>query len=214
MAQYRVQVNHENVSGLAKDRFVNTWYVIAADDSAAILWTQDLVTAYHSVLTGQTNGVGEYFSVAVSRDSQVHEARVYDLSDPEPRVPVHTEAFTALTATDTVKVPNEVALCLSFQAEQVSGVNQARRRGRVFLGPFNASALGASGVAEDARPAGILLDDVEIMAEEILASTNGQWAVHSTLSSVLLPVDNGWIDNAWDTQRRRGVTATTRQTFS
>jgi len=45
------------------------------------------------------------------------------------------------------------------------------------------------------------------------AAADWTWVVYSTVDNAMYPVDNGWVDNSWDTQRRRGVKPTARYTF-
>lgn len=48
------------------------------------------------------------------------------------------------------------------------------------------------------------------------------WCIYSpttetqtaSLASSFIPIVGGWVDNAWDTQRRRGLEPTTRTTWS
>jgi hypothetical protein len=45
------------------------------------------------------------------------------------------------------------------------------------------------------------------------AATAWKWAVYSTVNATGVEVTNGWVENAWDTQRRRGRIATVRTVF-
>lgn len=138
--------------------------------------------------------------------------KVYDLDDPTPRVPIYDELMP-ISSTGTTAMPAEVALVSSFQAAELSGVSQASRRNRVFIGPLINSISGTDG-----RPTALPLDDIEgafaALAQEAENQAAGwSWVVYSPKLGTSAPVANGWVDNAFDSQRRRGVEATARQAW-
>jgi len=45
------------------------------------------------------------------------------------------------------------------------------------------------------------------------ADANNDWIVYSTVDQAGHEVIGGWVDNAWDIQRRRGELSTSRLTF-
>lgn len=146
------------------------------------------------------------------------QARVkfYNLSDAEPRVAVYDEllGLNALVATNGM--PQEVALCVSYQGPRQAGQKQARRRGRIFTGPFSVAAN--NGVA--GRPASALRTLMADSAENNLLQITGQagweWVVHSRVApaaSADTIVTDGWVDDSWDTQRRRGNRPSARTVF-
>lgn len=51
------------------------------------------------------------------------------------------------------------------------------------------------------------------LKDEADASLIWQWRIWSPTNNNSVLIDNGWVDNAWDTQRRRGVEATARTIF-
>jgi len=149
------------------------------------------------------------------------EIRFYDMADPEPRVPVSIEPLILTPGTGDPGLPAEVAVCLSFRGAVPSGANRARRTGRIYLGPFTTGVL-------------------EIATGDTRVSTTFAGFVDDGLDSLTVPVDNGgriwtwsvyspstvgggsnpnlgafhvetvWMDNAFDTQRRRGSRPTAR----
>lgn len=140
-----------------------------------------------------------------------HSLKIYDMTDPEPRAPIVDALWNLAGAPGGTPMPSEVALCLSFQAARESGLPQARRRGRVYLGPFGTAAN------NNGRPSTDCINDVaaagQYLLDASLLATEWTWAVYSQVDNALVFVINGWVDNAWDTQRRRGVTPTARTTF-
>jgi hypothetical protein len=109
------------------------------------------------------------------------------------------------TTADSTRLPTEVAVCGSFYADR----NIPRQRGRLYIGPLNLSALDQS----TGRPhSGIMNAIAEGMERITTLGTTLQWVAYSTVAvgGSWLPVDNGWVDNAFDIQRRRGIEASSR----
>jgi hypothetical protein len=52
------------------------------------------------------------------------------------------------------------------------------------------------------------------MKAAAIASASWDWVVYSPTDDAYHEVANGWVDNAWDTQRRRGYKPTSRTTFT
>jgi len=105
--------------------------------------------------------------------------------------------------------PREVALCLSYYAEQ----NVPRRRGRLYIGPFTDAAM------EIRPPAGNAIGAVASLAPALAAvgGADVDWCLYSPTNDVatagatkLRTITNWWVDNEWDTVRSRGRRATSR----
>lgn len=143
--------------------------------------------------------------------------KVYDMDAPEPRVPVIDEGLGASNATPSgsKNLPSEVAICASFRAAAASGSPAARRRGRVYLGPL-ADGCVTTGTTAPARPNTSALTTVAQVCDRLAeASTaNVLWTVYSRVDNQWRNVVAGWVDDAFDTQRRRGQSAVSRTTWS
>nr|CRY96813.1 hypothetical protein [uncultured prokaryote] len=198
MADYITQVTLHTASGITADYVTNTWAFESSVSTLAGLHS-DLFHEYdliHTLLSSTIAQVG-------------HEISSYDRADPIPRAPVLTTFHSFATATGSTSLPTEVALCLSFQGSKVSGVPQARRRGRVYIGPLYQAASDTAG-----RPTSGVRTSLAAMGAHVKAfAANGYWQVWSTVNNSPTLVVDGWIDNSFDTQRRRGVEATARTTF-
>lgn len=139
----------------------------------------------------------------------------YDLADPKPRAPKSSLTFGLTAGTNQVSsasTPPEVAICLSYQADLTSGVPQARRRGRIFLGGW-ATPTQAGSISSFPNITGALQSQIATAANALrtgVATDNWLWVVHSGTSAGDSIVTNGWVDNAPDTQRRRGQAASSR----
>lgn len=208
MAIWNAQVVFTAASGIPADEIVNTFNFeggAGATDTANI---DDMLLDFYTEASGTFPITAYYPSQAFSGDFAI---RIYCQDDPMPRPP-RAEYFHSFTPATGETLPHEVAFCLSYQAAPVAGQSQARRRGRVFLGPIT------EGQNDGGRPSQILCDNVMASAVDLLAAANAsttwQWIVWSRASAAGYDVVGGWTDDAWDTQRRRGVSATERYPWS
>lgn len=191
-------------SGLLEDFCVNTFSFgteLSKDETTGEVIT-DAISAFYQE-------VDAYLSVALNGVATV---QLYDRADDPPRLPWF-EAEILFTPSTSYPIPSEVALCLSFHAQFVSGEARARRRGRVYIGPLSANAL--SGDTSNQRPNSTFLGKVRDAGQGLAqAAVDSEgvfsWDVWSTVDEVGHSVVGGWVDNAWDTQRRRGIAATAR----
>lgn len=194
------------VSNLTADYATNNTYWVVPDPldlplvGAAIKAAYDLWRPQMSNLVRQNN----------------HQTKFYNREDPEPRAPVLTYNWNLTTAPSGAACPPEVTVCCSFQGDPLSGQPQARRRGRNYL-PFP----GAGTIGSDGRPsAGCIAAAVswgDSLLEFSKSSTDHTWVVASSYGvpgEFDVVITNGWVDNEFDTQRRRGRDATARSTFS
>lgn len=210
----RAQVTIPLDDGTVEHSIVNTLY-FDIDEASAPDTPSDaevdtavvgLLTAFYQAIDGV---------IFPSQIANVANVRLYNMRDPEPRA-VRSTSTIALTPNAGNMFPGEVAICLSFQADQISGVPQARRRGRIFLGPIVSTAVEYDSAG--AYIAGGVRNTLATAASTLAAGTSVEgsgvrWAVYSRTTDALSSIDdafhdvaNGWIDVNWDTQRRRGRT--------
>jgi len=202
MPNYRLQMTIETADNNPENFATNTWHCVA-DDVAGFA---DFITAVRLFYTTVDVQMGN-----LAKATSGLKWKGYDLADPEPRVPIQFGSAD-LTLGSGGCLPPEVALCLSFQGEPVSGINQARKRGRIYL-PFILDSSNTSA----ARPVSTLITALAGAGEDLLdasaAATDWKWSVYSPTSDAMSTVTNGWVDNEWDIQRRRGRKFTERTTF-
>lgn len=202
---YHVQVELASVTNVAKDSVVNTFAVRAIDGGAEFADINNCVDAFY-------NQIASLLSPTVNSGANKHITRVYHLTEPEPRPPVYVGTFTQ--AGTGQPLPAEVALCSSFQAVPVAGQRQSRRRGRLYIGPLNTgTAVLDSGYS---RPSGTTMNTLATATQQLwiaLAADGWALSVWSRVTNTLVPVDNGWVNNEWDTQRRRGPEVSSRVTW-
>ena len=217
MTTLRATVDLPNVNGLPADTFTNTWHWLSnfVDRLDGAVMAHDLLSTFYQAIDG-------LLAATIDTTATVN---VYDLEDPAPRVPIYTNTI-ALTLGANAPLPSEVACVLSFNGTLVSGTPQARRRGRIFLGPLD------SAVMDDTLGQSL----IQISSCTVIAEAAGimqaagdpaevQWAVFSPtiagpppwslgeIFAATTSVVAGYVDNAFDTQRSRGVAATNRSIF-
>lgn len=136
--------------------------------------------------------------------------KLYDLDETPSGPPVMEKTLNSGASPLVSTVPREVSLCLSFYAD----TNTARRRGRLYLPATwvkknsGSSSLGAKPTGADQASAGTNF----VMQ---LAGAGGlvtDWCVWSGASHDAHTVTNWWVDDEWDTQRRRGLKPSSRLT--
>jgi len=128
--------------------------------------------------------------------------KAYDAQAPKPNYPKATaikNSGTILTASSN----RDLALCLSFYGT----VNHPRTRGRLYI-PACIPAIAAT--TAFAQTAAITKVAALVPLFTGLGGIDVDWVVFSRADNTSHPITNWFIDNSWDTQRRRGPRATTR----
>jgi hypothetical protein len=203
MPFYSTMAIVKTVDNVLANYATNTWWCEADDLTALQDFHDELVTFYQAIDGGMSNLVGT---------TNALELTSYLRTDPMPRPPVLTTNAT-LTPGGGAPLPTEVSLCLSFQGSRMAGVPQSRRRGRVYI-PF----FGESGNDTDGRPTSGIVGTLAAAGDALLtasgAAATWSWVVYSEVEPGYTVVLNGWVDNEWDTQRRRGRPFTSRTVFS
>lgn len=208
MAIWRAQVEWQSTTLLPEDKVVNTWHFEGSDTATDTDNIRDMLVDFYTT-PYEGNPIKSFMPAALLNG--FYDIKIFCLADPEPRVPRATyNEDTAVSS--NAPLPGEVALCLSYHGAVVSGESQARRRGRIYLGPFT-TAANASG-----RPTSAVIATMTAAASELLAAANAsvtwQWIVYSRVNDAGVDVVGGWVDNAWDSQRRRGLRSTARTAWT
>lgn len=144
-----------------------------------------------------------------------HRIKFVEIDGPKPQYPYAEVVWAFTTAPSASVLPSECCVVSSFEAVQSAGINQATRRGRVFLGPLNLGALNAlTGRLVDADRVAIATAFQTFAQKQDEAGFSGwQWMVYSRKNDAMSRVVMGHVDNAFDTQRRRGVESTLRSVW-
>jgi len=204
MADVRAQVILHTGDANPENYISNSWCFNGmdpgTDDAPIVTMLKDF---YDDILSS-------YWSSAIAQNG--HEVKLSILPGTPPNYPYFEGTFNLASAPTGVAIPSECAICLSFQATRQAGLPQARRRGRVYLGPWGANA-NTTGRPTSALMTAIANAALTLKSTASSLSTLDGWAVWSTVDQTAYGVDDGWIDNAWDTQRRRGLAYTSRTLF-
>lgn len=216
MAHLMAQVTVPYDSNIPRDASVNTWH-FAGSDSASTMASnvQDRLEEFYGTDTSNGASIMELYSAYCN--PALVRLKCYDMDEPQPRAPILNEIMTLANTTPstTTSLPSEVALCGSYYAAPESGVPVARTRGRIYLGPFNVN-VATTTAQEPSIPSLATRTTVSLAMDRLAtASTAGTiWVVYSKTDNQWRNVVGGWIDDAWDTQRRRGTPATTRTVWT
>lgn len=188
---------------------------------------------YTGVDAGLGSAIGALLAPGLSRTAMGCSIKFYNLRghlDGTPHgSPYYVENFTLPAAEYAEGYPDEVALCLTMEAtdralqfvEVPDGVDpgaapdrpRQRYTGRIYVGPF---AYGAKTKFTDAqgysRPPAALLTGMRTMAKAVADGIDGlvpldeaAIGVWSRANRAIRGVEFFRTDDAWDTQRRRGV---------
>lgn len=210
MPFFAVQVVTPTIDNLPENYATNVWHTEATDFTSLALFMGAVQAFYEDITLVHSQWVRQ----------NGHEIKAYNLADPIPRAPVITNTFDLPSQPTAGTEPTEISCCLSFQAVAESGVPQSRRRGRIYI-PFFGVGTGNNDGYIDSGTVGVIVGAAQALLTLSNAATDWYWATYSptivqqggTLGDAMRPVDNGWVDNEWDVQRRRGRIATARTTF-
>lgn len=215
---YLLQVAIPYFTRLPNDVVVNTFHFDWAGGGAPTLTNFNTllsdINAFYSTIFPATGGNLINGSLVVTATS----FKLFNLTDPEPRVPTFSTTATLGAQTDPLySTPLEVALCLSYYATPISGVNQASRRGRLYIGPFGDLLSISGSPTAFTAPSTATITAFTTAAHNLKTSTTADswiWVVYSRKLNSSAAIVGGWVDNAWDTQRRRGNAPTVRSLWT
>ena len=213
MAFLNAQVSFPYFTNIPEDVITNTWHFESTGVTnavAAITIANRLTTFYTSV-----------YSVSGSAGNHVNWSqgivKVYDLADPLPRTPIIQTVPVFPTSPAASTIPTEMAIVLSYHAAPVSGVPNGRLRGRVYLGGFAQGVMGAGSASSFPTVGSSIRTQIASAATalKVANTANVEWVQRSTVGLITSSsIQGGWVDNTPDTQRRRGVKATTRNLWT
>lgn len=180
-----------------RDQTSNTYHVNSGSTSLTTANWQALTDAFKTILTGSSTW-------STQNSGRGIKIIAYAQSDPKPRPEKAVTTYTPVTWATAALGPREVALCVSMY----SGRNLPRQRGRVFLGPFLVTDM-----AE--RPSATLMNNCQnfvaaLNAAIIALSPSWNLCIYSRTTGAYQGLTNTWVNDEWDTQRRRGLRETTR----
>jgi hypothetical protein len=203
------------VGGLERDVSENTFWFSTpgspdGDNYAEVITN---VTQFYNEPPsgGGSNSIGYYLSSVISRTACELVVRSIDVATGAQLTDNVHSAFTLDAAGTTNNLPLEVSLCLSFKGSR-TGAPAGRTRGRVYVGPLQ-TATATTGGAAYPIPTTTFVNLLAAKADDVKGVGEGgecPWVIYSRSDREVAIVEGGWIDNEWDTQRRRGVAANSR----
>lgn len=214
MSIYRAQVVLPFFTNLPEDVITNTFHFEATTGATPEQVSTDVTP---SLAAFYTDGYGSD-GIAFYINRSLAHVKWYNLSNPEPRVPFVADLGIGSIPQGNSNLPTEVAMCLSFQGDPLSGQSQARRRGRVFLGGMPQGIISPSIGNNFPIWHPTVVQRWVTSAQDNLYGVSGatspDWVVWSPTSQAAVEITNGWVDNAPDTQRRRSIDPTLRTIWS
>ncbi len=204
-ALVRAQVVLPFKSGLPEDVSTNTWHFTA--DTADF---EAVAAALTPILQQFYIDISDRLSIVVD-NPQVH-VNFYNMLTPPPRVPITNNISIAAGTAGTTGLPNEVSVCLSFRGNPPI---LPSRRGRLYIGPL-VNNVGVIVVASNVpRVAPAMRADLLAAAQALGTSVQAipgdvNWVIYSPTNLTTVGVTWAWIDDDFDTQRRRQQSTLTR----
>jgi len=178
---------------------------------------------WHSTGTTSTVALENYLSNELSNSASAIDIDTYSVPTVRGVLgPPFSHATYGTPTLGTSGLPEEVALCMSYSADLSSVAERgaggtrprARRRGRVFIGPLSQAAAQQDTTTKRTKPATVALSAWTDNAKQFLATAlladGWTWCVFSPTLWEMFDVTQVWVDDAFDTQRRRGPDAVGR----
>jgi len=227
-----------NVTGLVADEVVNQLVLdtpagtIAGDVAG---YTLAIANLWNELWDDQISPLSDYISEEISRDTNACTVRFYDLAGhldgSSHGVPIAMGAFTMGAAGSSESLPGEVAFAVTLEGEGRSTAlvetadadvpadakrdrPQSRRTGRLYVGSLN---KGASDLGSPCRPTTNFRNDAMFAVlglHHLLMAADQHLCVWSRKNAEIYVLEAVSSDDAWDTQRRRGVDKTARVRLS
>lgn len=236
MATYRIVTVFSSVTGIPKDQVTNRLHFQTTEGShdaaTALALIGHVAAGYETATAPGTAKPSQYLSGELSRVT-LPIGKAYNPAGGSPIAQATWAGFSAPGVAGAL--PGEVACCLSMNGDLTNVPEEAvddadpdsaperpasRVRGRIFFGPLTSQALSA---AVPERPnsvlKNILLGLGTFLANPTnptLTSVGTELVVRSDagLSGFVTPVVRVSVDDAFDTQRRRGVRPTSKVTLN
>nr|CRY93636.1 hypothetical protein [uncultured prokaryote] len=216
MTVYRIDAVLPYRTHIPRDVVINTFHVETEGDI-----TETQINAVHGAIPGfynnvqTTNNVAARMSDFIDREGDFCQTVIREVD--VPGAPLDVDYWSLGEPSNDDSLPLEVAICCSYYS-LVSGVPRGRTRGRIFLGPWSATAavIDYPGSLPPNVNSALRADICSAATDlhDALSSYDVIWGVYSRVDEVLYPIEAGYVDDAFDTQRRREVEATTRTTWA
>jgi len=215
------------ISGIVADQVVNTMLLQTATEPGTPAEITDQVVFISSFYNnnGAVSGksIANYLGSMLSRASQAVTVKQYDVSGhldgSAHGSPINVGHFTLQPPTaGFLDLPEEVAVVLSYHSlltnipQEGPGVIRpaARHRGRIYIGPLTSAAVSSDATTHQTVVAPTLRQTLVDASTALLALPDAQWMQWSRTSALATSVHGGFIDDSFDTMRKRGPKARSR----
>lgn len=222
------------LQGVTEDQVVLTFaWIDPASSGDGVSQSQLIFNRIGSYLN-ELNGTGHAIRWASYLNMPQTTTEVYNMLHDRPRLPIFEDVHDGLGLPQTTgyDLPSEVAVVVTYSAAPASGANPRRRRGRHYFGPMQLFGTGqdirwvpSAYVTSVGTAFGYIAGGAAPFLAVYSRYTHGQIPVGGrppdgqmpefpeSLPSSFSTVASYYVDNAWDTQRRRGHDATARSHF-
>lgn len=203
MARLRVQAIQRSFAEVREDDCMNVWHF----QTQGALYEEDPDNTF-LFYANIVDRLGQFYSdwrdFSADNFRPVIDFRFFDLADPQPRAPRYEAGYNIGPKPAVEALPHELAVVLSLRSAQVSGVPVGRRRGRLYLGPFNENANAQGFVDQPCINAIVNATDQLMTGLRNAVLGPVTWEIYSPTDGIMREVVHAHVDNAWDVQRRRG----------
>lgn len=238
---YHVQVSLEGKTGAPRDRIVNTFSVEATPgaDPTREAGIANAFRDFYLIAPASKTRMADFLSRAIERTGAVHTVKVYNIETNAQELgtaplgtPVKVLPFTLPAAPfGPFSLPNELAVVLSLEAighdtaaVEVDDGNAAtpnprprsRRKGRVYLGSLNSTALDTTADQNNEGRVAVnfqtsIVAAVADLRDRLAAvSATTKLGVWSRADGDVIAVQACSVDNSFDVVRSRSQVATNR----
>lgn len=225
MAQLLAVARFTHSSGMLKDEVVNTFAFLTptlAPVDAEMTTVMDAVHGFYTDTQAITNvSVSTWMGSQMEKTGTPLLIEMYNLAGHLDGTahgsPIKTGLYSVPAAAFTNPgLPSEMAVCCSFHTAYATDPEfagntrpRARDRGRIYIGPMATTAVDYDTAA---RPnvKETVRSTIASAAINLRDAAGHAWCVWSRSKSTLEPIVAGWVDDAWDVQRRRGQDPTER----
>lgn len=223
MPHVHVQVIFPYFTGLPRDVAINTFnFRVDALDLSTLDSVGGRLNEFYNDAAGASQTLAQHMGLSITRNAC--KFKYYEIPTAYGPMgdPIREDTWTLDPAgTGIYPLPMEVAACCSMVGADASAssIPIRRRRGRIYLGPLNSLAidttldnfpnLSTATRTNLAERANNLVGDNGVEGVDWVVWSRAGWAAGAG-ADAFQTVRYGWVDNEFDTQRRREMDSTAR----
>jgi hypothetical protein len=199
---------------------------VDVDEAALVAMQTALGDFYNGVDSGSSRSLAMFISPAISR-TIAPTMKTYNLDGNLDGTahgsPIDERSLPLLSdpTSGQIALPSEVAVAITWRANYGADAEfspnsrpRARDRGRVFIGPLNAGMITGDPLTAAASMAATTMGTFGHAGARLMNASGPDLVVWSRKNAGVKLVTSVQVDNAFDTQRRRGEKASSRLTYT